>query len=217
MEMMVHRAQNNSYEKTALIETPLRIDAFAMNNKLKISLIEEHYREIMKILGLDLENDSLKGTPKRVAKMMVEEAFAGLDPSKKPETTLFDNDYNYNQMLVSKDISLYTYCEHHFVPIIGKVHVAYFSAGKVIGLSKLNRLVNYYAKRPQVQERLTVQIAEGIKEAMQIEDVAVMVDALHLCVASRGIKDTNSTTVTSSFSGRFEDPAVKAEFFSMVK
>ena len=198
-------------------DTPLRADAFALSEEEKIGLIEEHFRSIMHILGLDLSDDSLGGTPQRVAKMYVQEIFSGLNPANKPEAKLFENKYQYNEMLVEKNITLYSYCEHHFVSIIGKVHVAYISNGMVIGLSKINRLVQYYAKRPQVQERLTNQIAEGLKEALNSEDVAVMIDAVHLCVASRGVKDTGSSTVTVSYSGRFREERTNAEFLSLVK
>ncbi len=199
------------------IDTPLRSDAFAIDDEFKIELIQKHFREIMHILGLDLNDDSLAGTPYRVAKMFVTEIFSGLNPANKPEVKLFENKYQYNEMLIEKNITLFSYCEHHFVPIIGKVHVAYISNGSVIGLSKINRLVQYYSKRPQVQERLTNQIAEGIKEALQSEDVAIIIDAVHLCVASRGIKDTNSSTITTSFSGRFRNENIKEEFISLIK
>jgi len=198
------------------IETPVRADAFEMDDESKIELIQKHFREIMHILGLDLSDDSLRGTPHRVAKMYVKEVFSGLNPANKPNTKLFENKYRYNEMLIEKDITLFSYCEHHFVPIIGKVHVAYISNGKVIGLSKINRLVQYYGKRPQVQERLTNQIAEGLKEALMSDDVAVIIDADHLCVASRGINDTNSSTITASYSGRFQEEATKTEFFSLI-
>ncbi|NND09565.1 MAG: GTP cyclohydrolase I FolE, partial [Flavobacteriaceae bacterium] len=156
-------------------------------------------------MGLDLNDDSLKGTPDRVAKMYIEEIFSGLNPANKPKVALFDNKYQYNQMLVEKNITFYSNCEHHFVPIIGKAHVAYISSGKVIGLSKLNRIVQYYAKRPQVQERLTIQIANEIKTVLNTEDVAVIIDAKHLCVSSRGIKDDTSATVTSYYGGKFDN------------
>jgi GTP cyclohydrolase IA len=198
-------------------DTPLRPDAFELDDKTKIKLIQDHFEAIMHILGLDLNDDSLSGTPYRVAKMYVKEAFSGLNPANKPEMKLFENKYQYNEMLIEKDITLFSYCEHHFVPIMGKVHVAYISNGNVIGLSKINRLVQYYAKRPQVQERLTNQIAEGLKEALQSEHVAVIIDAVHLCVSSRGIKDTNSSTITASYSGKFRDEKVKAEFLSLIK
>lgn len=199
------------------LETPMREDAFAINDDLKIELIQNHFKEIMNILGLDLNDDSLKGTPHRVAKMYVKEVFSGLNPANKPATKLFENKYQYNEMLIEKDITLYSYCEHHFVPIIGKVHVGYISNGQVIGLSKINRLVQYYAKRPQVQERLTNQIAEGLKEALQSEDVAVIIEASHLCVSSRGVSDTNTTTLTAHYSGKFQNEKTKAEFISLVK
>ena len=194
------------------MDTPLRAGAFEMDDDLKIELIEEKFAEIMHILGLDLEDDSLKGTPHRVAKMYVKEIFSGLNPANKPKVALFENKYKYREMLVEKDISFYSNCEHHFVPIIGKAHVAYISNGNVIGLSKINRIVQYYAKRPQVQERLTLQIAEAIKEAISTEDVAVIVDAHHLCVSSRGVGDVNSSTITSSFSGKFLNEQVRNEF-----
>lgn len=193
-------------------DTPLRADAFVMDDDLKIELIEDKFAEIMHILGLDLNDDSLKGTPHRVAKMYVKEIFSGLNPANKPKIALFENKYKYNEMLVEKDISFYSNCEHHFVPIIGKAHVAYYSNGHVIGLSKINRLVQYYAKRPQVQERLTLQIAEAVKEATRSEDVAVIIDAHHLCVSSRGVSDVNSSTVTSSFSGKFLQEQQRNEF-----
>lgn len=200
------------------LDTPLRKDAFELNDIQKIEIISDYFREIMYTLGLDLTDDSLKDTPLRVAKMYVKEIFSGLNPVNKPQPALFENKYNYHEMLIEKDITLYSYCEHHFVPIIGKVHVAYISSdNKVIGLSKINRLVNYYAKRPQVQERLTNQIANGLKEALNTEHVAVLVDAVHLCVASRGIKDTNSYTITSAFSGKFNDEKTRMEFLSLIK
>ena len=198
------------------IETPIRSDAFEIDDEIKIELIEKKFREIMEVLGLDLTDDSLKETPKRVAKMYVKEIFKGLDPKNKPSVTLFENKYKFNQMLVEKDISVYSYCEHHFVPIIGKAHVAYFSAGKVVGLSKINRMVQYYSKRPQVQERLTVQIANEMKEMLQTEDVAVIIEADHLCVASRGVQDVSSSTVTSSYYGKFLDSNVRDEFLKYV-
>ncbi|MFN8287708.1 MAG: GTP cyclohydrolase I FolE [Chitinophagales bacterium] len=195
-------------------DTPLRADAFVMDDDLKIELIEEKFAEIMHILGLDLNDDSLKGTPHRVAKMYVKEIFSGLNPANKPKIALFENKYRYREMLVEKDISFYSNCEHHFVPIIGKAHVAYYSNGYVIGLSKINRLVQHYAKRPQVQERLTMQIADAVKEATRSEDVAVIIDAHHLCVSSRGVSDVNSSTVTSSFSGRFLNEQNRNEFLA---
>ena len=193
-------------------DTPLRPDAFDLDDELKVELIEKHFREIMHIMGLDLTDDSLAGTPNRVAKMYVKEIFSGLNPANKPEARLFENKYQYNQMLVEKDITFHSNCEHHFVPIIGRAHVAYISSGKVIGLSKINRIVQYFAKRPQVQERLTVQIANELTEALQTDHVAVVMDAAHLCVSMRGIQDVNSRTVTSQFLGKFQEEATKQEF-----
>ncbi|MDQ3110477.1 MAG: GTP cyclohydrolase I FolE [Bacteroidota bacterium] len=198
-------------------DTPLRDDAFEMSNEEKIERIQKHFGEIMHIMGLDLNDDSLRGTPERVAKMFINEIFNGLDPANKPEVKLFDNKYKYGEMLIEKNITLYSYCEHHFVPIIGRVHVAYISGGKVIGLSKINRLVKYYSKRPQVQERLTNQITAGLKEALGTEDVAIIIDAVHLCVSSRGISDTNTSTITASYSGKFKEEKTKAEFIALVK
>ncbi len=197
-------------------DTPLRPDAFELDDKQKIEIIESHFREIMTTLGLDLTDDSLKGTPARVAKMYVKEIFSGLNPANKPVARLFENKYNYQEMLVEKDITFYSNCEHHFVPIIGKAHVAYISSGKVIGLSKINRIVQYFAKRPQVQERLTVQIANELKKALKTEDVGVVIDATHLCVSSRGIGDTNSSTGTANFSGRFNEEKVRSEFLNYI-
>jgi len=197
-------------------DTPLRDDAFEMSDEDKIVAIEKHFREIMTVLGLDLTDDSLNGTPHRVAKMFVKEAFSGLNPVNRPNARLFENKYKYDQMLVEKDITFYSHCEHHFVPIYGKAHVAYFSSGKVIGLSKINRFVQYYAKRPQVQERLTVQIGKELERVLNTPDVAVVMDANHMCVASRGVGDTNSKTGTAYFSGKFKDENIKREFLNYI-
>ncbi len=204
-----------SHAATSL-ETPMREGAFELDDDLKIELIEKHFREIMNILGLDLTDDSLKGSPRRVAKMYVKETFSGLNPANKPSATLFENKFQYNQMLVEKDITVHSYCEHHFVPIIGRAHVAYISSGKVIGLSKLNRIVQFFAKRPQVQERLTMQIANELREVLQTDDVAVIIDAKHLCVSTRGVNDVNSSTVTAAYSGKFEDEATRQELLRYV-
>tara|TARA_R110000772_G_scaffold103606_4_gene204756 strand:+ start:620 stop:1315 length:696 start_codon:yes stop_codon:yes gene_type:complete len=193
------------------LETPMKLDAFKLSDDEKKQRIAILFEEIMDVMGLDLTDDSLKGTPKRVAKMYIDEIFSGLNPANKPKVALFDNKYRYNQMLVEKNITFYSNCEHHFVPIIGKAHIAYVSSGKVIGLSKLNRIVQYYAKRPQVQERLTNQIAEDLKQILGTEDVAVIIDAKHLCVSSRGIKDDTSATVTSFYGGVFNEPHKIAE------
>lgn len=196
------------------VETPLRNDAFDLTDEEKMKIIETHFREIMFTLGLDLSDDSLKGTPKRVAKMYVQEVFSGLNPVNKPAIALFENKYQYKEMLVEKDITLHSFCEHHFVPIIGKAHIAYISNGYVIGLSKINRIVQYYARRPQVQERLTLQIANELKSILKTEDIAVVIDARHMCVSVRGVEDVNSSTVTSSFHGKFTNEKTKSEFFN---
>jgi len=199
------------------LDTPMRKDAFDLDEDTKIELIEAHFREIMNIMGLDLNDDSLNGTPHRVAKMYVKEIFSGLNPANKPRVALFDNKYQYNEMLVEKDITLYSFCEHHFVPIIGRAHVAYISNGKVVGLSKINRIVQYFAKRPQVQERLTKQIADELKKVLQTEDIAVVIEAEHLCVAARGVEDVNSKTITADYSGKFKSGQHREEFLSYIK
>lgn len=193
-------------------DTPMRKGAFEVTDQEKISAIEEHFAAIMDIMGLDLTDDSLSGTPHRVAKMYINEIFQGLNPANKPKMALFENKYKYNEMLVEKNISFYSNCEHHFVPIIGKAHLAYISNGKVIGLSKLNRLVEYYAKRPQVQERLTMQIGKELQQVLGTQDVAVVIDAKHLCVASRGVEDDTSSTVTAFYGGAFKKEEKKNEF-----
>jgi len=194
------------------VDTPMRAGAFNQSEDEKIAAIEERFAEIMDILGLDLTDDSLRGTPKRVAKMYVKEIFNGLNPANKPKMALFENKYKYNEMLVEKNISFYSNCEHHFVPIMGKAHIAYISNGTVVGLSKLNRLVDYFAKRPQVQERLTMQIAKELQKDLGTDDVAVLIDAKHLCVASRGVEDDTSSTVTAFYGGKFKDEKVREEF-----
>lgn len=198
-------------------ETPLRNDAFEMSNNDKIVSIEGDVARIMETLGLDMADDSLKGTPHRVAKMFVNEIFSGLDPKNKPKASSFDNNYKYGEMLVEKNITVYSTCEHHLLPIVGRAHVAYISNGKVVGLSKMNRIVDYYAKRPQVQERLTMQIVQELQNALGTDDVACIIDAKHLCVNSRGIRDIESSTVTSEFGGRFKDPSVKREFLDYIQ
>lgn len=199
------------------VDTPLRADAFDLSDEDKIQRIEGHFRQIMEVLGLDLNDDSLSGTPRRVAKMYVQEIFKGLNPAARPEARTFDNKYRYNEMLVEKNITLNSTCEHHFLPIIGRAHVAYISSGQVIGLSKINRIVDYYAKRPQVQERLSRQIAEDLKAALNTDDVAVVIEAKHLCVSSRGIEDESSSTVTADYHGAFRDPSVRDEFLSYLR
>jgi GTP cyclohydrolase I len=201
---------------SASIDTPLRPDAFDLTDEEKVEKIRHHFAEIMHTMGLDLTDDSLKDTPKRVAKMFVYEVFSGLNPANKPPSKLFDNKYQYNEILIERDITLFSYCEHHFVPIVGKAHVGYISTGQVIGLSKLNRIVQYYASRPQVQERMTIQIAKALAEALETDDVALIIEADHLCVAARGVKDTNSTTITAHYSGVFKEPAKKQEFLELI-
>lgn len=199
------------------VETPMKTDAFVLTNQEKKEKIAYHFKEIMEVLGLDLTDDSLKGTPQRVAKMYIDEIFCGLDPANKPQVALFENKYQYNQMLVEKNITFYSNCEHHFVPIYGKIHVAYISNGKVIGLSKINRIVQYFAQRPQVQERLTMQIGLELQQILETEDVAVIVDAKHLCVSSRGIKDESSATVTSYYGGAFQNDQKITELHNYLK
>jgi GTP cyclohydrolase I len=198
------------------IDTPLRPDAFAKSDNEKIAIIEHHFAEIMLALGLDLTDDSLSGTPYRVAKMYVKEIYRGLNPVNKPAISVFENKYGYREMLVEKNIKLHSNCEHHFVPMVGRVHVAYIPGDKVIGLSKLNRIVQYYSQRPQVQERLGFQIANEIKSILQIDDVAVYIDAKHLCVSTRGVKDESSSTVTTVFSGLFQEAATRQEFLKYI-
>jgi len=197
-------------------DTPLRPDAFELSDIEKIDRIKGQVKEIMETLGLDLEDDSLKGTPTRVAKMFVNEIFGGLHPDRKPSASTFENKYKYGEILVEKNITLYSTCEHHLLPIVGKAHVAYISKGTVVGLSKMNRIVDYYAKRPQVQERLTMQIVKELQAVLGTQDVACVIDAKHLCVNSRGIRDIDSSTVTSEFGGKFKDPAVRREFLDYI-
>ena len=188
-----------------------------MPDKDKISFIQEKVYEILDMLGMDLTDDSLRGTPRRVAKMFVNEIFSGLNPKNKPEMSTFENKYNYGEMLVEKNITLYSTCEHHLLPIVGLAHVAYISNGNVVGLSKINRIVRYYAERPQVQERLTIQIVRDLQKVLNTEDVACVIDAKHLCVNSRGIKDISSSTVTSEFGGKFKKDKFKREFLDYIK
>ena len=197
--------------------TPLRNDAFKLTNSEKVDIIKDDVRHILETLGLDLNDDSLSGTPNRVAKMFVKEIFGGLDPDKKPSASTFENKYKYGEMLVEKNITVYSTCEHHLLPIVGKAHVAYISNGTVVGLSKMNRIVDYFAKRPQVQERLTIQIVKELQQVLNTEDVACVIDAKHLCVNSRGIKDIESSTVTSEFGGKFKEKDTRREFLDYIK
>ncbi|HEY1044822.1 MAG TPA: GTP cyclohydrolase I FolE [Bacteroidia bacterium] len=196
--------------------TPLREDAFDINDDQKIAIIADHFKAIMETLGLDLDDDSLKGTPNRVAKMYVKEMFWGLNPENKPAVSHFKNKFRYNEMLLEKDINFYTNCEHHFVPFFGTAHVAYIPNGKVIGLSKLNRIVEYFSKRPQVQERMTMQIANELKHILGTDNVAVIINAKHLCVASRGIKDNSSHTTTAEYCGRFNEESTRLELHRLL-
>ena len=197
--------------------TPLRADAFNLSKEEKIDIIKDDVRRILETLGLDLTDDSLKGTPNRVAKMFVKEIFGGLDPNKKPKASTFENKYKYGEMLVEKNITLYSTCEHHLLPIVGRAHVAYISNGTVVGLSKMNRIVDYFAKRPQVQERLTIQIVEELQHVLNTKDVACVIDAKHLCVNSRGIRDIESSTVTSEFGGKFKEKETRREFLDYIQ
>ncbi len=198
-------------------ETPMRSDAFIKTDEQKKAVIEKHFHSIMEELGLDMTDDSLRGTPHRVAKMFVEEIFSGLNPKNKPKLSVFDNSYHYDKMLVEANITFNSTCEHHFLPIIGKTHIGYVSSGKVIGLSKLNRIVDYYARRPQVQERLIMQIFNELKSALNTENVIVVIEATHLCVSSRGIKDESSYTSTIQYGGIFNEKENRNDFFNMLK
>lgn len=198
-------------------KTPLRADAFDISNEEKRNRIEASVRDILDTLGMDLEDDSIKGTPRRVAKAYVNEIFGGLDPNNRPKLSTFDNNYKYGEMLVEKNITVYSTCEHHLLPIVGRAHVAYISNGNVIGLSKMNRIVDYFAKRPQVQERLTMQVVQALQEALGTKNVACVIDAKHLCVNSRGVRDIESSTVTSEFGGKFKEKETKREFLDYIK
>jgi len=209
-------SNNNKKHLFTTIKTPVRADINKLSDDQKIKQIESKIKDILDILGLDLTDDSLKGTPKRVAKMYVKEIFKGLNPDNLPQLSSFDNKYKYGEMLVERDISVFSTCEHHFLPIIGKAHVAYISNGKVLGLSKINRIVDYFARRPQVQERLTVQIVKAMQEALGSEDVACVIDAKHMCLVSRGIKDITSSTLTAEYAGKFKDYNVRKEFLKYI-
>jgi len=198
-------------------DTPLRKDAFDLSDTEKIALIKKDVKNILNTLGMDLTDDSLKGTPTRVAKMFVQEIFSGLNPENKPKASTFDNKYKYGEMLVEKNITLYSTCEHHLLPIVGKAHIAYISNGTVVGLSKMNRVVDFYSKRPQVQERLTIQIVKELQKVLNTKDVACVIDAKHLCVNSRGIRDIDSSTITSEFGGKFKDVETRREFLDYIK
>ena len=208
--------QDGDNHSMASIQNMLSDNAFELSDDEKIAIIQEYFKSIMLTLGLDLNDDSMQGTPYRVAKMYVKEIFSGINPASMPKISLFDNKYQYGKMLVEKNISLYSFCEHHFLPFYGTVDVAYISTGKVIGLSKIHRIVNYFAKRPQVQERLTIQVFNELKTILNTEDVAIVIDATHLCVASRGIKDVTSSTVTIEAGGAFKDQEKWSDFISII-
>lgn len=221
--MKIDRALEERFEEigndhvSSSAETPLRNDAFEISDQEKIERIQQDVYNIMETLGLDLTDDSLRGTPNRVAKMFVKEIFGGLHPDKKPNASTFDNKYKYGEMLVEKNITVYSTCEHHLLPIVGKAHIGYISSGKVVGLSKMNRIVDYFAKRPQVQERMTMQIVQELQKILKTKDVACVIDAKHLCVNSRGIRDIESSTVTAEFGGKFKDDATRREFLDYIK
>lgn len=229
MQIVLQKTRMNSENHSKVIEelgddhigtssdTPLRKDAFKLSDSEKIESIKEDVKNILLTLGMDLSDDSLNGTPKRVAKMFVNEIFGGLNPNNKPKASTFDNKYKYGEMLVEKNITLYSTCEHHLLPIVGKAHIAYVSNGTVVGLSKMNRIVDFYAKRPQVQERLTIQIVKELQQVLNTEDVACIIDAKHLCVNSRGIRDIDSSTVTSEFGGVFKNTETRREFLDYIK
>ncbi|MFP9100264.1 GTP cyclohydrolase I FolE [Flavobacterium sp. RHBU_24] len=198
-------------------QTPLRADAFTISDEEKMAMIRKDVENILYTLGMDLTDDSIKGTPNRVAKMFVKEIFGGLNPAKKPGSSTFENKYKYGEMLVEKNITVYSTCEHHLLPIVGRAHIAYISNGSVIGLSKMNRIVDFYAKRPQVQERLTMQIVQELQAILGTDDVACIIDAKHLCVNSRGIRDIESSTVTSEFGGKFKEENVRRELLEYIK
>lgn len=214
-EALHDESENDHFSSNA--SNPIRPDAFDVPDDKKIELIKKDVESILKTLGMDLTDDSLKGTPNRVAKMFVRELFGGLNPNKRPNPSTFANNYKYGEMLVEKNITVYSTCEHHLLPIIGRAHVGYISNGRVIGLSKMNRIVDYYAKRPQVQERLTMQIVQELQRALGTDDVACVIDAKHLCVNSRGIRDIESSTVTSEFGGKFKDENARKEFLNYIK
>jgi GTP cyclohydrolase I len=198
------------------IKTPLRADAFDKSDDEKIKNIQHHFKMIMEEMGLDLTDDSLSGTPYRVAKMYVKELFYGLNPVNKPKLSTFENKYGYQKMLIEQNITIDSACEHHFLPIVGHASVAYIPKDKVIGLSKINRLVDYYGRRPQVQERLVLQILNDLQQVLDTKDVIVSVTAKHLCVSSRGIKDQSSYTTTLEYGGCFSETAIRNEFLKII-
>lgn len=215
IEQELYEILGDNHQMTSA-ETPLRPDAFDKTDNEKMSVIAKHFEVIMKELGLDLSDDSLSGTPNRVAKMFVQEIFSGLNPANKPKISVFENAYHYDKMLVEANISFNSTCEHHFLPIVGKAHVGYISSGKVIGLSKLNRIVDYFARRPQVQERMIMQIFNELKTVLDTENVMIVVEATHLCVSSRGIKDESSYTSTLQYGGVFNQKEYRDDFYRLI-
>ena len=215
-EKEIYELIGDNHQMTSA-DTPLRSDAFVKSDAQKMQAIERHFHSIMEEMGLDMTDDSLQGTPHRVAKMFIQEIFSGLDPKNKPKISVFENSYNYDKMLVEANISFNSTCEHHFLPIVGKAHIGYVSSGKVIGLSKLNRIVDYYSRRPQVQERLIMQIFNELKSVLETDNVIVVMEATHLCVSSRGIKDESSFTSTIQYGGIFNKKENRNDFFNMIK
>ena len=215
IEKEIYELIGDNHQMTSA-ETPLRLDAFVKSDADKMQTIEKHFHIIMEEMGLDMTDDSLQGTPHRVAKMFIQEIFSGLNPANKPKISVFDNSYNYDKMLVESNISFNSTCEHHFLPIVGKAHIGYVSSGKVIGLSKLNRIVDYYSRRPQVQERLIMQIFNELKKVLETDNVIVVMEATHLCVSSRGIKDESSYTSTIQYGGIFIEKENRNDFFNMI-
>ena len=216
LEKEIYELIGDNHQMTSA-ETPLRADAFDKSDAEKMAVIEKHFHVIMEEMGLDMTDDSLQGTPHRVAKMFIQEIFSGLNPANKPKISVFDNSYNYDKMLVEANISFNSTCEHHFLPIVGKAHIGYVSSGKVIGLSKLNRIVDYYSRRPQVQERLIMQIFNELKTVLETDNVIVVMEATHLCVSSRGIKDESSYTSTIQYGGIFDEKENRNDFFNLIK
>ena len=216
IEKEIYELIGDNHQMTSA-ETPLRADAFDKSDAEKMATIEKHFHIIMEEMGMDMTDDSLQGTPHRVAKMFIQEIFSGLNPANKPKISVFDNSYNYDKMLVEANISFNSTCEHHFLPIVGKAHIGYVSSGKVIGLSKLNRIVDYYSRRPQVQERLIMQIFNELKTVLETDNVIVVMEATHLCVSSRGIKDESSYTSTIQYGGIFNEKENRNDFFNLIK
>ena len=216
IEKEIYELIGDNHQMTSA-ETPLRADAFDKSDAEKMATIEKHFHIIMEEMGMDMTDDSLQGTPHRVAKMFIQEIFSGLNPANKPKISVFDNSYKYDKMLVEANISFNSTCEHHFLPIVGKAHIGYVSSGKVIGLSKLNRIVDYYSRRPQVQERLIMQIFNELKTVLETDNVIVVMEATHLCVSSRGIKDESSYTSTIQYGGIFDEKENRNDFFNLIK